>query len=336
MTSRELVLKTLACKNTERVPRQLWTLPWASIHEGGRLREIQSAFPDDIVWDMPVSYQNPPKKIGNAYEPGTYIDPWGCEFTNLERGYVGEVKSAQVHEENWEDADNVRFPEELLTFDVEKVNAYCANTDKFVLQTDFVRPFERLQFIRGTVNLFMDIASHNEGMLRFAEKLHAFNCKCMEAWAKTDVDALFMMDDWGSQENLLINPTEWVEIFKPMYADYCAIARKYGKKIFMHSDGNTLKIIPHLIEVGVDAANLQIFCIGVDNLREFKGAITFWGEMDRQWILPHGTKEQVKSAVKSVYDTLWDNGGCVAQCEFGPGANPDNIFELFKTWNEML
>ena len=31
MTSRELVLSTLEFRNTEgRVPRQLWTLPWAA------------------------------------------------------------------------------------------------------------------------------------------------------------------------------------------------------------------------------------------------------------------------------------------------------------------
>jgi len=302
--------------------------------EADRLGEIQTEFPDDIIWDMPVPYKEKPKVTGDAYEPGKYIDEWGCEFTSIRRGYVGEVKNFLVNGENWEDADNVSFPEELLNIRVEKVNEYCAKTDKFVLQTDFVRPFERLQFIRGTANLYMDIATENGGMLKFARKLHEFNCAVMETWAKTNVDALFMMDDWGSQQDLLINPGAWVKLFKPMYADYCAIARKHGKKIFMHSDGNTLKIIPHLVEIGVDAANLQLFCIGVDNLRPFRGKLTFWGEIDRQWILPHGTPDDVKSAVRSVYEHLWNDGGCVAQCEFGPGARPENVYEVFSAWRK--
>jgi hypothetical protein len=335
MTSRELVYQTLDFQNTDRVPRQLGTLPWARMFEGEKLKHIQDEFPDDIIWDMPVPYTKKPKTTGDPYEAGKYTDEWGCEFTSLSPGYVGEVKSFLVREENWEDMDNVRFPEELLSFDVQKVNEYCQNTDKFVVQTDFVRPFERMQFIRGTVNLYMDIAAENEGMLRFAQKLHEFNCRQMEAWGKTDVDALFMMDDWGSQNSLLINPDAWVKIFKPMYTDYCNIARKYGKKMFMHSDGNTLKIIPHLIEIGVSAANLQLFCIGLDNLRQFKGKFTFWGEIDRQWILPHGTTEQVGDAVRDVYGALWDNGGCVAQCEFGPGARPENVYKVFETWREM-
>jgi len=335
-TSRELVKQTLEFNSPERVPRQLWYLPWAEIYEEKRLKEIQTDYPNDFASYAPAPYKIKPETKGVSCEVGTFTDEWGCRFTALERGVVGEVKEFLVNEENWEDADNVRFPEELLSVDIEKVNKFCAQTDKFVIQTDCVRPFERLQFIRGSAELFLDIATENEGMLKFAKKLHEFNCKIMELWGKTDVDALFMMDDWGTQNTLLINPDTWVKIFKPMYADYCTIARKYGKKIFMHSDGNTLHIIPHLIEVGVDAANLQIFCIGLENLRQFKGKITFWGEIDRQWILPAGTPEEVKNAVQRVYDTLWDNGGCIAQCEFGPGAKAENVRKVFETWNEFI
>ena len=332
MNSRELVKSTLEFRNTQRIPRQLWVLPWARMFEREKLEAIQKAYPDDIIWDMPVAYAEQPKRLGDPYEMGQYVDEWGCVFTSIHRGIVGEVKEPVIRGEDWEDADKVRFPEELLTFDGQKVNEFCQSTDKFVLQTDFVRPFERLQFLRGTENLFMDIALENEGMLRFMEKLHAFNCRVMEAWGKTKVDALFMMDDWGAQNSLLIDPGMWVKLFKPMYADYCAIARKHGKKIFMHSDGHTLAIIPHLIEMGVDAANLQIFCIGLENLRGFRGKLTFWGEIDRQWILPHGTVGQVESAVKSAHGTLWAKGGCMAQCEFGPGAKPQNVEAVFKTW----
>lgn len=336
MTSRELVFRTLDFTNYERIPRQLWVLPWAEIYEGDKLKKIKSEFPDDIIWDMPAVYVDKPKTYGNPYEIGTFCDEWGCEFTSIRRGYVGEVKKSLVSEENWEDTDNVRFPEELLTLDINKINEYCANTEKFVVQTDFVRPFERMQFIRGTVELYMDIATYNKGMLRFLEKLHAFNCRIMEIWAQTSVDALFMMDDWGSQNSLLIDPKVWVNLFKPLYADYCAIARKHNKKIFMHSDGNTSAIIPHLIDIGVDAANLQIFCIGLDNIAPYKGEITFWGEIDRQWILPFGSIQDVKQAVKGVYDTLWADGGCVAQCEFGPGANPENVREVFSSWDSIM
>ena len=49
LSPRELVLKTLAFENPERVPRQLWYLPWASLHFPEELSRIREEFPDDIV-----------------------------------------------------------------------------------------------------------------------------------------------------------------------------------------------------------------------------------------------------------------------------------------------
>jgi hypothetical protein len=86
--------------------------------------------------------------------------------------------------------------------------------------------------------------------------------------------------------------------------------------------------------MGVDALNSQIFCMGIDKLEQFKGKITFWGEIDRQDLLPNATVKEINQAVKSVKSALWDNGGCIAQCEFGPGGRPENVFEVFRAWNE--
>ena len=103
----------------------------------------------------------------------------------------------------------------------------------------------------------------------------------------------------------------------------------------MHSDGHTLAIYPDLIELGLDAFNSQLFCMGVENLEKYKGKITFWGEIDRQHLLPHGTEKDIEDAVRLVHDTLWDNGGCIAQCEFGPAGNPRNVRKVFETWDRI-
>ena len=50
MTSRELVNATLDFKNSTGVaPRDLWILPWAEMHHGEALKQIQQDFPPDIV-----------------------------------------------------------------------------------------------------------------------------------------------------------------------------------------------------------------------------------------------------------------------------------------------
>ena len=87
----------------------------------------------------------------------------------------------------------------------------------------------------------------------------------------------------------------WRELFKPLYRDYCRLIRGAGKKVFFHSDGQIAAIYEDLIEVGADAVNSQLFVMDIEELgRRFKGRFTFNGEIDRQWVLPRGTVEDVR------------------------------------------
>lgn len=277
-----------------------------------------------------------PSTKGDPYAVGEYVDEWGCIFTNIHRGVIGEVKQPIVEDDDWGDAGRIHIPEELLSFDVDQLNRSCEKKqDKFLMSGCCPRPFEQLQFIRGTADLYMDLMDPSPKMLEFMKRMHDFYSRLMEKWAKTDVDALNMMDDWGSQNDLLISPQLWDEYFAPMYRDYIEIAHQHGKKIFMHSDGNILRIIPKLIDLGLDAVNSQLFCMGLENLAPYKGKITFWGEIDRQHLLPEGTTADIDRAVEAVYNTLWKDGGCIAQCEFGPGAKPENVYRVYKAWEQI-
>ena len=59
------------------------------------------------------------------------------------------------------------------------------------------RPFEQLQFIRGTENLMMDLMDPPPKMLAFLERMHNFYCELLEKWARTEVDGLGFMDEIG-------------------------------------------------------------------------------------------------------------------------------------------
>lgn len=332
-TSRELVWQTLRFENPERAPRQLWYLPWAEKHHAEALRSIQEKYPPDII-GAPGFCTEESQTQGDATEIGTFVDQFGCEFINIQAGVIGEVKNPLI--KDWKtDTDKVHIPREWLTVQVDKVNAWCAKQDKFIMAGCCPRPFERMQFLRGTTDFYMDLMEQPAEMTAFLRDLHGFYCELLELWAKTDVDALTFMDDWGSQKSLLIDPALWQEIFKPMYRDYIEIAHGAGKAIFMHSDGYTVDIFPHMIELGLNAINSQVFCMGVDRLAPFAGKITFWGEIDRQHTLVEGTAQDAENAVRQVYDTLWKNGGCIAQCEFGPGGNPVTVEAVFETWDAL-
>ncbi len=333
-SSRDLVNKTLDFRSPERVPREIWTLPWAERTYPAELAAILAKYPADIV-KCPPFLREPLRTSGEEYSPGTYVDEWGCRFESRQGGIIGEVKEPLV--KSWSDLDAVRPPVERLSIDRKRVDEFCASRDVFTYTPALVRPFELLQFIRGPENLYVDLAERPEGLFRLIDRIHSFFKQELELWATTAVDALFFADDWGSQRALLIRPALWREIFKPLYRDYAAIARRSGKRVFMHSDGYIADIYEDLIEIGVNAVNSQIFCMDVEDLgRRFAGRITFWGEIDRQHMLPYGSPADVKAAVRRARRALDRSGGVIAQCEFGIGARPENVAAVFEAWAEAV
>ncbi|MFH1707868.1 MAG: methyltransferase, partial [Planctomycetota bacterium] len=318
----------------DRVPRELWALPGVGMFRKAELDAVSARFPADTA-GPDFAYGASTRRRGVPNTVGVSTDEWGCTFHVAEPGVVGEVKEPLLS--TLDDVRKYDPPFELLDgADYSRVNASCAATDRFVKTGTHVRPFERLQFLRGSENLFMDLAYGTPEVLKLFGRLHEFYCREMTMWAATDVDGLGFMDDWGSQTALLIAPDMWRAIFKPLYREYCAILRVNGKYVFFHSDGHITAIYPDLIEIGVHAVNSQLFCMDIEELgRCHQGRVTFWGEIDRQHVLPFGTVDEVRAAVRRVRTALdRGTGGVIAQCEWGVKDPQANIAAVYETWLE--
>ena len=333
MTSRDRVLKTLAFSGPDRAPRHLWNLPGVELFRGVELARLRAQYPDDFT-SAGVAYGSAARASGSPYRKGSYTDEWGCVWEVYEEGVVGEIKKPLLAD--WSALDSLRPPREILSLDWSAADAARAASDRFILNGTTVRPFERMQFLRGTENLYMDMAWGDARFLRLRALVHEFFLEELALWAARDGDGISFMDDWGTQQSLLISPAMWREYFKPLYAEYARIIAAGGKAVFFHSDGNIESILPDLIEIGVTAINSQLFCMDIEAIaRRHRGQVTFWGEIDRQRTLPFGTPDDVRAAVMRVRRALDDGrGGVIAQCEWGNRDPYQNIAAVFETWQE--
>jgi len=297
MTHKQRVYATLEFTKPDRLPIDLWVLP-AAVRAHG-----DNGFVD-------------PTYDPRMYEVGSYFDAWGCGWENLSYGRIGEVKKHPLAD--YRALGHWRPPYQYLGLGCGEINRTVATHDKFTVLFNDIRPFERMQFLRGTAELYMDIAEENPDFERTLAMVHEYCMAILETAVKTDVDAIAFMDDWGSQRALLINPEAWRKYFKPLYRDYCELAKKHGKKVYMHSDGNIECIIGDLVEIGVDALNSQLFVMDIEEIgRKYRGKITFWGELDRQAIAPKGSPDDVRAALSHLEEDLYARGGLYKQMEFG-------------------
>ena len=327
LTSRERMIRTLRFERVDRPARDVWTLPAAFFGREEALRALFDQYPSDFG---DSGYRSPVDE-SSLYIPGEWTDPWGSRWVTIQPGMIGEVKHPAI--DDWSKLAHWKPPYELLGKGFEDVNRTCAEGDRFTF-IGTPRPFERLQFVRGSENVYMDLAWGVKEIFELLDMIHDYYMRHLEYIVKTDVDAVFFMDDWGAEHSLLISPKMWVEYFKPLYKDYCDLAHAHGKFVFMHSDGYILPIYEHLIEIGVDAVNSQLFTMPIEEIGDrFKGRITFWGEMDRQYILPFGTPDDVREAVERVKRALgYDCGGVIGQAEFNKGYPLENIRAFFEAW----
>ncbi len=333
MNSRERVKRTIEFRNPDRAPRDLWQLPLLRMRQGAA---VVDAFEARWARDIRQATGRKNKAVmtrGDATALGEYRDEWGCVYVNKTAGLMGEVKDPVLAD--W-DFDRMHVPTELLDVDLEKVNAFATNCEQYVLASGWARPFERIQFLRGTENVYMDLAQDSPEIRKLIDIVHGFYLKDMQTWVKTPVDAVVIMDDWGMQRSLLIRPAIWRKVFKPLYKEYCDLAHSHGKHVWMHSDGYILDILPDLIEIGVNVINSQLFCMPIEEIgQRCKGKIAFWGEIDRQYVLPTGTVREVEQAVERVHQNLWQNGGCIAQFEWTAETPPANAEAVYATWDRL-
>jgi hypothetical protein len=140
-------------------------------------------------------------------------------------------------------------------------------------------------------------------------------------------------DDSGTQRGEFISPDLWAEMIKPHYAKLCGwVHRNTGMKTFLHSCGSIAKLIPHLIEAGIDILNpVQTSAAGMDPKRlktEFGGRIVFWGGgCDTQTVLPRATPEAVREHVRERLAILAPGGGYVFNQvhNIQAGVPPENV-----------
>ena len=323
MSPRERVVAALTGHTPDRIPREYSALPGFLSRHPGALKRIEQRFPRDVA---DCGYRLPADAVqGDPYAVGTYQDEWGCVFENVHDGVIGQVKHPIL--DSYAKLASFEPPMHLIGRGMEDVDRTCDHSDCFTLSPLPVQPFERMQFLRGTEALLRDLLHQPAGLFELRDLVHEFNMTWIESWCATRVDAIYIADDWGSQNSLLISPKLWRELFRPLYTDYITQARQAGKYVVMHSDGWILDIMDDLIELGLDAINAQVTCMDMAELsRRFAGRITFWGQMDRQHMLCFGTEDDARRAAREFHQHLATAAGSwvVAQMFLEPSALPEN------------
>jgi len=287
------------------------------VRYGDALADLLCQYPDDVVFIVPyeftLGYQPPnrPGRLSNVealMQEMEWVDEWGIGWKHAADGVGANPVNHPI--KDWSQLDDYlrnqmpdphepgRLSGALPALAMHGPTKYCVGVLNLTL-------FERLFALRGMDCVLEDLYTNQKEIGRLCEALAGYAIGLVSEWGETDVSAIFLTDDWGSQNALMISPAMWRRHFKEHYRRIFAEVHRWGKDVLFHSCGNIASIIPDLIEVGVDV--LDPLQPGPLNLAEvaskFGGKVSFSGGIDDQRLEDYSPQE-VKEMVRRTIDTL--------------------------------
>ncbi len=372
LTHRERVLKTLAHEETDRVPIDLGGGPATMIHPDaydallahigfepeplaeGRRGSFQAAAPSEAVlqhFDVdtrgiaPGAPEGRPDVVLNDL---SYRDEWGAVWRKAgERApYINVAGPLQpLVDPAASVLDTVEWP---VINDPGRTRGLREQAERIRNETDYAlvlnlgnTTFALAQRVRGFAELLEDLLINEAFADGLMERITDVVCGVAEATLREVgdlVDCVSTADDMGIQHQAFMSADLYRAKVKPHHARLAdTIHRLTDARFILHSDGAVYTLLPDIIDAGIQILNpVQTNATGMDPARlkrEFGNDLSFWGGIDTQEVLPHGSPEDVAAEVRNRTNDLGRGGGWVLASVHNIQAEvpPQNIVAMYET-----
>jgi uroporphyrinogen decarboxylase len=369
---RERVLRALDHEETDRVPIDFGGGPATLIHPDAyrallahlgfeeeqpaeELRgEGQVVSPSERVlrrFDIDVRgfyLGEPDIRPRRQLDGSSYIDEWGATWAKAHptAPYIN-VKGPLQHLDDPSPShlDRIAWP---VPDDPGRARGLRARVERLRSETDHAivlnlpnSTFALAQRLRGFTELLEDLILNPSFAEALQERVTDVICGIAETalGAAGDlIDGVSFADDMGIQTQAFMSRDLYRTMVKPHHARFVATLRRHTRaRIIMHSDGAIYDLLPELIDCGVQVVNpVQVNAEGMDPerlKREFGADLCFWGGVDTQEVLPHGSPADVAAEVRRRLADLGRGGGYVLASVHNIQAEvpPENVIAMFET-----
>jgi len=201
--------------------------------------------------------------------------------------------------------------------------------------------FETGTFLRGMENFMMDMYTEKSRTKKLLDRLVERNMGKLERiidGVGKYIDFLQFGDDLGGQDGPFMSPEIYREVFKPRHKKmWDFVHEKSSCKVFLHSCGSIYKLLPDLIDAGLDVLNpVQTTSRDMDPQKlkkEFGKNLVFWGGCcNTRDVLAIQDHQRITKDVKERIKILGEGGGLVFNQIHNILADvpPENVIAMFN------
>lgn len=290
-------------------------------HGGGNTCALERAVGCDLLLTS-VGWANSYYAVERLSRDGlTYVDEWGVGWkvveyeTRFGRGRYTEIVRHPLADEKLLDSYRPPDPERPELYVEARRTVERFKDEYWVVGVVVTTIFETAWALRGLERTLLDMVVNPEMVEKLFDVPFYYHSAVAKKLVEIGVDMIWLGDDVGAQDRMLISPAHWRRFLKPRMARLIADLKRLNPrlKIAYHSDGNIYPVIPDLIEIGVDVLN-PVQPQSMDPVRlkkEFGDRLCFWGTVDLQYTLPFGSPQEVRAEVLERLRTVGRGGGLI-------------------------
>jgi uroporphyrinogen decarboxylase len=238
----------------------------------------------------------------------------------------------EIHKYHWPAVDDCDFTETIREID------RTVEAGQAVLCSTWGSLFSNTWNFFGMENCLVKMYTDPDVVKAVTGHLTDFYLAANEALfsqAGKKIDSIFIGIDLGSQLDLLISPQTFEEFLLPYIQKLIDQARRHGLRVTMHSCGSIYRVIPRLIEAGVEVLHpIQALAKNMDAAglaEKYYGKIVFMGGIDTQRLLPFGTPDEVRAEVRRIKKLLGPNYiVCASHETLLPNVSPENVAAMME------
>ena len=335
---RDNILRAVRFDHPEVIPVTFGISPACWNHyEQDDLQELMAEhkllFPNFQPSKEKIVPANPPWRI--AGQP--YTDSWGCVWETAEDGITGAVVEHPLAD--WSalksfaapSPDNANGWKHVDWQEIEQSVSRAKH--KGQLAKGGLRhghTFLTLTYLRGYENLLFDMMDEEPHLPELISLVESFNLGIVQNYVKAGVEWFEYPEDLGMQVGPMLTPDQFRQYIKPSYKKLIAPAKAAGCVIHMHSDGDIRDLHEDLLELDIEALNIQDIVNGLEWMREnLKGKVCIDLDIDRQDITVNGTPEQIDEHIHNAVNLLGSkSGGLMLSYGLYPGVPLENAKAL--------
>lgn len=365
MTRRERFCLTMKHKPVDRPLRDIYGCPQTMIDAPETIERIKEILGiegdrkgDGYVDERILEYFDTdtrmtggfpiPKSPHTKYGEGYYYNEWGIGYRDVGGRY--EIFHNPLKDKSFDEIKSYSYPK-AEDIDDKIWSEYAAHAKRLYEETEYIvvgqHPvlgvFELGCWMFGFDDFLYRMAGEPQVVKWFFDKILEYQKKVIEKYYTAIGDYIHVTtsgDDFGTQRGTFMSVDMFREQIAPYYRERIDATKKLTKAYYQHHTcGSVYSLIPTLIECGVDILNpIQPGTLNMEPerlKRDFGDKICFWGGIDTQELLVHGSVWDVKAEVNRLIDIFSGNGCYIlspAHCIQSdvPAENVIAIFEAAK------